>query len=77
MDCFDGFKDIVRNNTDKLVIIDEDMARHQPEFVKYLEDDPNNILIAEEWVMVSYQEKNTKSIPLYPVRWMVVKRNQN
>ncbi|HPN67059.1 MAG TPA: hypothetical protein PLZ62_00170 [bacterium] len=71
MDCFDGLKDIMRNNTDKLVVIDEDMARHQPETVEYLEK--NGEKIEEEWIMTAYQEKNTKSVPQYPVRWILIK----
>lgn len=70
MDCFDGFNDIKRNKEiRKLVIVDEDMSRHQTEFVKYLQENNSQNLIQEEWIVTPYIEKNETTIPQYPVRW--------
>ncbi|MBU0648132.1 glycosyltransferase family 39 protein [Patescibacteria group bacterium] len=72
-DCFDGLEDIQRNpDIPKLVIVEEDIARHQPDFATYMETKYPRQLIAERWVVTPYIEKNITSIPHYPIRWYLI-----
>ncbi len=74
IDCFEGVNDLNRSKVDEvLVVVDEDMARHQPDFVAYLETNKQAVLIAEKWVLQTYVEKNSYSFPKFPVRWYVVR----
>ncbi|MFZ5392118.1 MAG: hypothetical protein ACOZAR_02880 [Patescibacteria group bacterium] len=73
MDCFSGLNDINRkNNMGKLVVIDEDISRHQPEFVSELTKLYPNQPIYSQWILQPYQEKNTTSIPRQQIRWYYI-----
>lgn len=69
IDCFEGEKDIYRGNFPKLIVIDEDISRHQPEFIELLESQYADNLIDQEWIVTEYIEKNDTSITQYPLRW--------
>ncbi|MFA4930857.1 MAG: glycosyltransferase family 39 protein [Patescibacteria group bacterium] len=75
-DCFNGREDIDRHpDQTKLIIVEEDISRHQPEFSQYLIDNYSDQLIAEQWLVTPYIEKNTTSLPKYPVRWYLILGN--
>ena len=69
IDCFEGEKDIYRSSFPKLVVVDEDISRHQPEFIELLESKYSENLIDQEWIVTEYIEKNDTSITRYPLRW--------
>ena len=72
-DCFNGLEDIKRNpGYTKLLIIDEDISRHQPEFTDYLTQNYSNNLIYQKWLITPYIENNNTSIPQYPVKWYLI-----
>lgn len=72
-DCFDGFADIKRHpDQKKLIIIEEDISRHQSEFAQYLAENYEDNLIDEKWIVTPYIEKNTTSLPKYPIKWYLI-----
>lgn len=76
MDCFSGLNDINRkNNVGKLVVVDEDISRHQPEFVSELTKLYPDQPIYSQWILQPYQEKNTTSIPRQQTRWYYIPPN--
>lgn len=73
IDCFNGQSDILRRSGKQiLVIVDEDVARNQIDFVKTLEEKYSNGLIKKEWLVTDYQEKNTVTLTKYPLRWYLI-----
>ncbi len=73
IDCFDGLNDLKRKtNLNKLIVIDEDISRHQPEFVSKLQELYPTQPIYSQWVVVPYQEKNSISFPKQPTKWYFV-----
>lgn len=74
IDCFNGPSDILRRQGKSiLVIVDEDIARNQKEFVNLLETKYAGGLIKKKWLVANYQEKNTVSLTNYPLRWYLIR----
>ncbi|MCU0680631.1 MAG: hypothetical protein MUF50_05025 [Planctomycetes bacterium] len=71
-DCFNGVADVRRGNFPKLVVVDEDVSRHQPEFADWLPVQYPHTLIAQQWVVTEYIEKNDSFITKYPVKWYLI-----
>jgi len=73
-DCFAGQTDVERGRFPKLIVVDEDISRHQPDLVAWLDQNFADRQIGQSWLVTEYIEKNDTSITRFPVKWYLIDR---